>query len=145
MRYQGSFPYNRFLSMGNLLLKFQNKICKLLLYPNNSLENIHVKVWYQPFWNHTSSYLFVNFSIIIEGCSWYSFVVRMIFTLCWFISINWFKKQSTWRCSRKKVFSLYLRNSQENGKYLLTAELSLPLKISNFVSCVCSANLFSKV
>ena len=25
-----------------------------------------------------------------------------IYSLYWFISINWFKKQSTWRCSRKK-------------------------------------------
>ena len=68
-----------------------------------------------------------------------------IYSLYWFISINWFKKQSAWRCSRKKVLCLYFRNSQENLKVFTNnwAEIFFLLKFWNFVSCPCSTNLFS--
>ena len=74
MKYLASFLYNRFLFTEIFLLKFQNKSRKFGQYLNNSRENIHFTVWYQPFENTLPlhSYLFGNFFVIVKGCSWHS-------------------------------------------------------------------------
>ena len=86
-----------------------------------------------------------NFSFILGGCFWYSFVMMMIFTI--FIVINLFqyinlRSSLPGDVQEKKLFSLYLEDSQENK---CTGLNFFPLKFWNFLDRACSIVVFSRV
>ena len=87
--------------------------------------------------------LFGNLSFIFGGCSWYSFLVIMIFTF--FIVISLFQEINLRRILPgdvlEKMYSLYIWKTPRKTNVLSF----FPLKFWNFLNRACSVVVFNRV